>query len=228
VKLLKLSIVPAVLLFSVVMAVPVSAHSLQNASIGVACGTGNQAGQVCVNLTGDIEQGNDERFVFVDVFAPNDLNTSLGQVVFDLPAFNSTSGQCANNHCDLTKCFQAITNSTATSFVVQIVKVTSDAAGHNEADLTIHTSGGDIVFGTSGQEPVTVGTTGKCVAPTPTPTPTSTPTPTPSSTTSPVAATTLANTGGFDFRFPLIGLILLVAGGTLYVIGASRGRSTTK
>jgi hypothetical protein len=62
-------------------------------------------------------------------------------------------------------------------------------------------------------------------APTPTSTTTSTPTPTPTAT---AATTTLANTGGFDFRFPLIGLILLVAGGTLYVIGASRGRSTTK
>jgi hypothetical protein len=223
VKLLKLSIVPAVLLFSVVMAAPASAHGLKEATIGVACGTGNQAGQVCVHLTGDIEDGNQERFVFVDVFAPNDLQTSLGEVVFDLPAFNSNSGQCANNHCDLTKCFQAITNSTATSFVVQIKKVTSDAAGMHEADLTIHTSTGDIVFGASGQQPVKVGTTDKCVAPTPTPTPTPTP-----STSAATTTTTLANTGGFDFRFPLIGLILLVAGGTLYVIGASRGRSTTK
>jgi hypothetical protein len=66
------------------------------------------------------------------------------------------------------------------------------------------------------------------------PTPSPSPSPSPSTSTSPstspsaTTTTTLANTGGFDFRFPLIGLILLVAGGTLYVIGASRGRSTTK
>jgi hypothetical protein len=73
--------------------------------------------------------------------------------------------------------------------------------------------------------------------PTPTPTPTATPTPTPTATSgatpTPTATATaettvaLAQTGGFDFRFPLIGLILLVAGGALYVVSASRGRSAS-
>ena len=73
--------------------------------------------------------------------------------------------------------------------------------------------------------------------PTPTPTPTATPTPTPTATPTgggngagsptPTANTTaaLAETGGFDFRYPLIGLVLLVAGGTLFVVSASRRRS---
>ena len=218
-KLLKLSIVPAVLLFSVVMAVPASAHAVNNVAISVGCGTGNQAGQVCVHLVGDIQPGTDERFVFVDVFASNDLKTSLGEKVFDIPAFDTKNS--ANNHFDKTLCFDAITNNNATSFTVQVMKVTSDAKGDHAADLTITlTNGKQIIFGTEDQTPVPIGDTDKCVAPTPTPTPT----PTPSATTT----TTLANTGGFDFRFPLIGLILLVAGGTLYVIGASRGRSTTK
>jgi len=47
----------------------------------------------------------------------------------------------------------------------------------------------------------------------------------PTASASTVAAVTLAQTGGFDFRFPLIGLVLLVAGGALYLISASRGRS---
>ena len=65
-----------------------------------------------------------------------------------------------------------------------------------------------------------------CVAPTPTPTatPTSTPTAMPTASATPVAA--LANTGGLDFRFPLIGLTILVVGLALLVISASRGRST--
>jgi hypothetical protein len=72
-------------------------------------------------------------------------------------------------------------------------------------------------------------------SPTPSASPSATPTPSPSASApaspsaSPSAATTvvLAQTGGFDFRFPLIGLILLVGGGTLYVVSASRGRSTS-
>jgi len=63
--------------------------------------------------------------------------------------------------------------------------------------------------------------------PTPSPSPSTSPSPSASASAA-TTTTTLANTGGFDFRFPLIGLTLLVAGGTLYVIGASRGRSTTK
>jgi hypothetical protein len=72
--------------------------------------------------------------------------------------------------------------------------------------------------------------------PTPSPSPTA-PTPTPTQTggsgggspaPSASANTTvaLAQTGGFDFRYPLIGLILLVAGGALFVVSASRGRSS--
>ena len=55
-------------------------------------------------------------------------------------------------------------------------------------------------------------------------------TPTTPPTTPPTANTTvaLAQTGGFDFRLPLIGLILLVAGGALYLVSASRGRSADR
>jgi len=68
------------------------------------------------------------------------------------------------------------------------------------------------------------------VCPTPTPTPTATPSATASPSASPSANTTvvLANTGGFDYRFPLIGLVILVAGAALFVVSASRGRSTSE
>jgi hypothetical protein len=76
-----------------------------------------------------------------------------------------------------------------------------------------------------------------CPTPTPTPaTPTpATPTPTqsggsgggtPTPTASANTTVALAQTGGFDFRYPLIGLVLLVAGGALFVVSASRGRSS--
>src|SRR5262249_33298455 len=66
-----------------------------------------------------------------------------------------------------------------------------------------------------------------CVTPT-SPSPT-TPTPqTPTPTASAAVTTPLAGTGGFDFRYPLIGLTALVAGLALLLVSASRGRSSTK
>jgi len=235
VKLLKLLIVPVVLLASAMMAVPVSAHSLNNATISVACGSGDNTGRICVNLSGDIEQGNEERFVFVDVFASGS-NTSLGEIKFDLPAFGGSAPGCSNNHCDITICFPAITGISATSFDVKIMKVTSDSAGTMPADLAIHLPN-NVTVQFPRDTPFKVATVDKCTAPTPTPTatPTATPTPTPSGgsgggSPSPSASANttvaLAQTGGFDFRYPLIGLVLLVAGGALFVVSASRGRSS--
>ena len=217
-KLLKLLIVPVVLVFSVVMAGPASAHALNKVTITVACGTGSQAGQVCVHLVGDIQPNTDERFVFVDVFASNDLKTSLGEKVFDIPAFDTQNP--ANNHFDKTICFNAITNSSAASFTVQIIKVTSDSAGKDAADLTIQLPSGDVQFDEDHQPITPVGDTDKCVTPAPT-----SPSPSPSAATT---STTLAGTGGFDFRFPLIGLTVLLVGLALLLVSASRGRSTTK
>lgn len=231
-KLLKLMTVPVVLLASVMMAVPVSAHALNNATISVACGSGDRTGRICVNLAGDIEQGNDERFVFVDVFASG-TNTSLGEVTFDLPGFNGTATGCSKNHCDITLCFPAITSSSATSFDVKIMKVTSDSAGNTPSDLQIKLQNGQTITFPR-ETPVKVATVDKCVASTPTPTP---PTPTPptpggggggTATPSANTAVPLAQTGGFDFRYPLIGLVLLVAGGALLVVSASRGRSSAR
>jgi hypothetical protein len=236
VKLLKLLIVPVVLLASAMMAVPVSAHQLSNATISVACGSGESTGRICVHLTGDIASDNQARFVFVDVFASG-TNTSLGEVEFDLPAFNGTAPGCSNNHCDITLCFPAITGSSATSFDVKIMKVTSDSAGNMPSDLAFQFPN-NVTVQFPRETPFKVATVDKCAAaPTPTPTPTApaTPTPTPSGgsgggSPSPSASANttvaLAQTGGFDFRYPLIGLVLLVAGGALFVVSASRGRSS--
>jgi len=237
VKLLKLLIVPVVLLASAMMAVPVSAHQLSSATISVACGSGDNTGRICVHLTGDIASDNAERFVFVDVFASG-TNTSLGEVKFDLPAFNGTAPGCSNNHCDVTLCFPAITGSTATSFDVKIMKVTSDSAGNTPSDLVFQFPN-NVTVQFPRETPFKVATVDKCAAaPTPTPTPTATATPTatptpggggsgtPTPSASANTTVALAQTGGFDFRYPLIGLVLLVAGGTLLVVSASRRRSS--
>jgi len=89
-------------------------------------------------------------------------------------------------------------------------------------------------FQVNGKAKVTFGPfANNCPAPTPSPTPTPAPTPTPSGAPTPTptpsanTGAVLASTGGFDFRFPLIGLAILVAGATLFVVSASRGRSTS-
>jgi hypothetical protein len=64
-----------------------------------------------------------------------------------------------------------------------------------------------------------------CPTPLPSPSPSVPASPSPSPSPSANTTVVLAQTGGFDFRFPLIGLTLLVAGGALYLVSASRGRS---
>jgi len=88
-------------------------------------------------------------------------------------------------------------------------------------------------FDINGQTEVKLGPfANSCPAPSPSPTPTATPTgngagsPNPGSSANTTVA--LAQTGGFDFRYPLIGLVLLVAGGALFVVSASRGRSSAR
>lgn len=109
-------------------------------------------------------------------------------------------------------------------------------SGFDNFKLDIEAVGPD--FDVNGQTEVKLGPfQNNCQTATPTPTPTPTPTMSPSpsnggngggSPTPTASANTtvaLAQTGGFDFRYPLIGLILLVAGGALFVVSASRGRS---
>lgn len=215
-KLLKLLAAPVVVILGVVMAVPAFAHGISNATLAVGCGQGDQTGKICITLSGDIEDNQDERILVFQVFAVSDQSKSLGEVSFDIPA--NHSGSDVHLNPPLKECFPAITNS-AGPFVVKLVKVT-DKSG-NAADFEFRAPNNNNPFidvDTAEDVPVSVGQTNACPAPsTPTPTPTATP-----------ATTTLAGTGGFDFRFALIGLTALVAGVTLFVISASRGRSTTK
>ncbi len=222
-KLLKILIVPAVLLFSVVMAAPVSAHGVTKAKVTPSC----ENGQICVTLDGVTVDGTDKRIVDLQLFGDD---TKVGEAQLTVPAFDAS-----NPHFTVKACFPAVTSGNFTKFTVKVVDVV-DASG-NDSDLTVQDEHGTQLFSfaneneTAAQEQQEdqqnddVVVLIKDLAPCSAPPPASSPSPSASAATT---TTALANTGGFDFRFPLIGLILLVAGGTLYVIGASRGRSTTK
>ena len=218
-KLLKLLIIPAVLILSVVLAAPVFAHHLTNAVIVQAqC----QGGQICVTLSGNVEPGTDERHVFVDIFAQGS-NQSLGEIKFLVPA-NSTS-QSVPMSPD-TECFHAITPSSGTSFILKVMKVTAkDDTTAADLTITVPATGQEIQFkgAPPPQEPAVIEGVSltQCVTQTTPPSP-------PSPTASAGVTTTLAGTGGFDFRYPLIGLTALVAGLALLLVSASRGRSSTK
>jgi hypothetical protein len=222
---LKLLTVPAVLLAGLVFAAPASAHVITNVNVNIACQ--QPTGQVCVTLSGDIPaSGNDKREVFFDLFATGS-NTPLDKtpIEIDVPASNGKDQQFTSKPT----CFDAVSGNIS-SFTVKVVKVTDSQGNLSDLQITIGTgpNATKIVFSSDSQPKTSVGQTGAC-APTQSPqpptnnggsgggTPTS-PTPTP-------ATTTLAQTGGFDFRFPLIGLVLLVAGGALFVVSATRRRS---
>jgi hypothetical protein len=258
VKFVKLLTVPAVLLASLALAVPASAHHLLNATVNVAC----QSDKVCVTLSGNIARDTDERKVVFDLFA-KDSSTKLDEITFDVPAFDANG----NNAFNQTLCFKVVTDNVP-GFVVKVVKVTD--VDNKPADLVIQLTSSEIVFSKYQQTPVVVGDTATCgpvPSPTPSPTPSHTPSPTPSATPSaspsptpsapptptpssvpspspsssggsgggtpessptPAAAVALAQTGGFDFRYPLVGLVILVAGAVLYFVSVSRRRSASR
>lgn len=212
-KVLKLLIVPAVVLISVSMAVPVFAHESTLTVSAAPC----QGGQTCIRVTATVpETGNDERILTFSLFGVKGNNeTDLhNTVTVDLPSSNGSK-----QTVDVTPCFNAVTEQFDT-FRVKLTKVT-DKAG-TDADLTITFNGHDIKF--DKDHPLLVlDNIAPCVTQTTPPTP-QTPTPTASA----AVTTTLAGTGGFDFRYPLVGLTVLVAGLALLLVSASRGRSSTK
>jgi len=210
VKLLKLSIVPAVLLFSVVMAGPASAHEATGLAVTQAACTN---GQICINVEVTIPAtGNETRQVKFELFGVKgqtvtDLNEG---VIISLPA---STGSEQDLHIK-NKCFAAVTG----TFDHFLIKYEGTVSG----DLTLKDSEGHVIQpGDTVVDKIT-----PCVtqtSPSPSPAQTS-PSPSPSAATT----TALAGTGGFDFRFPLIGLTVLLAGLALLLVSASRGRSTTK
>jgi len=199
-KLSKLLIVPAVLVLGVVTAVPAWAHSATIANLTATC---NSDHKVC--------------FAF-DVTA-SDLDSQGRDVLVDL------IDKQQNNKVLETKT-EHLSPSTTN------VRDCFDSSVLTSVNLTIRIrvpQGSDLDLG---QSQTSVDTQGCVTSPSPSPSPSAsppTPTPqTPTPTASAAVTTTLAGTGGFDFRYLLVGLTALVAGLALLLVSASRGRSSTK
>jgi hypothetical protein len=205
VKFVKLLTVPAIALLSLILAVPAFAHEATIANLQSTC---NSDHRVCFSFdvtTNDFDSTG--RDVLVELFGPNSSTTPLETLTEHLAADTTSVHDCFK--LDATN---------MTGLTIKIVKA--------------HTTDDTDLSGTL----TTDVDTSKCKASTPTP---STPTPTAPGTATPGGgggagtptptantAVPLAQTGGFDYRFPLIGLALLVAGATLFVVSVSRGRST--
>ena len=108
-------------------------------------------------------------------------------------------------------CFPVPAGVTFTRFQVQVKPVESDLSvtlnGSSDLHLIPPSAGGGVA--------VLASLDNTCATPA-TPTPTATP-----------SAMAVAQTGGFDFRLPLIGLAVIVAGLALYLVSAARGRPST-
>lgn len=195
-KLVKLLIVPAMLLLTVALAVPAFAHSATITDLKASCSSDKK---VCFDFdvkTRDFDANG--RDVLVDL-----VDTKQNKVLETLKEHLSQDSTHVHD------CFTgAIAAATALTIRIRVPQ------------------GSDLELGDSKTSVDTAG----CVSSSPSPTATSTPSgsgggsPSPSSSSA-TTTVALAQTGGLDFRFPLIGLVLLVAGGTLYVVSASRGRS---
>jgi hypothetical protein len=199
VKFLKLLIVPAAVLLSVATAVPVFANHAE-ISAQLKC---TQVGQVCFDLT-----------VSTEDFPPEGRE-------FKLTLLGHKKGDNADSFSQIGSSQTLKLENNLDNKVVNVCFETGSVTQFDEFKLKIEAVGSDLTV--NGETAVTLGPFDN-TCPTPTPTATATPTPTPTATASPVAA--LANTGGLDLRFPLIGLTVLVAGLALLLVSFSRGRST--
>jgi hypothetical protein len=217
VKFVKLLTVPAVLLATALMAVPVFAN---HATITKLTATCDQSHKICF----DIE------------FTPSDIPDNATRTI-TVELFGEMKGSSTFTDTGIG---HAITIDSSENNVKQTLQTcfdtsTIDVTKFSQFEVKV-VPGPDIDLDDSD---ITKTTPFECPASTPTPTPTATATPTPTPTPSggsgggsptPTASANttvaLAQTGGFDFRYPLIGLVLLVAGGALFVVSASRGRSS--
>lgn len=208
-KLVKLLIVPAVALLSLGLAVPAFAHS---ASLTITSTCDTHTGKICVDLKGTLADDNDARTIILGLFpAGSQAQTPLETLQITLPS--NRDGKHSQFDSG-SVCFDAVKGVSGPFDVKYLGTV-----GDQDLALTINdkpVDKGDVVL-------KGVAT---CTATSPSPSPSasaSAPAATPSAT--PVA--TLAQTGGFDFRYPIIGLAVVVVGLGLFLVSMSRGRRTT-
>jgi hypothetical protein len=212
VRLFKLLLIPAAVLLSVAVATPVLAHHFTNVAVTISCGTGDNAGKVCIDVTGTIAKGNDARTIEFDLFDSANKTKALDKITITLPANKTGSDMAFDSHL---VCFKPQSSS--------IKEFTVVFEGSTNGDLTVTDSKGNVI-----EKGAAVGDIAACTQTSPSPSPSPSTSPSPSASASANTTTTLAQTGGFDYRFPLIGLTLLVVGATLFLVSASRGRSASK
>ncbi len=181
-RLLKLLTLPAVLLLTGLLAIPVYAN---HAKVTELTGTCKQTGQICFHI----------------VFTPDDIPAD-GSRTITVKLLGRHEG--SNDFVE-----------------TGVSKDITIPGSQNRKEQTVDACFDQVDTSST----VTNSDKFECQKSTPTPTPSHSASATPSPSASANTVAVLAETGGFDFRFPLIGLALLVAGGALYLISASRGRS---
>jgi hypothetical protein len=224
VKLVKLLTVPAVLLVSLLTAiVPAFAHGLANATIDFTCPTGTPAGQVCVHIHGDNEEPL-HRVLTFRLTAAGSTVALAPDITFKVDV---ASPLPADTTFDKTQCFQPASSVSGMQLVVSLVSVTDQTGAASDFQfLAKGTTKPFIDFDGANTKPIAIpGTPAVCPATAQSPSPSP---PQVQSSSSPVASpvATLAQTGGFDYRWPIAGLALLVGGITLLVLSSVRRRST--
>jgi hypothetical protein len=203
VKLFKLLTVPAVVLLAIASAAPASAHEATISKLMAVCGTGRT---VCFDfdvVTKEFSPAG--RDVIAHLWGKQgDKNVELATAKVHLTA--------ATTHVH--QCFDVAVPAGATQ-----LRITLTVPAGSDLELGDSQTSADVTA---------------CATATPTPTPSASasaspsgsPSASPSASASPAAVAALAQTGGFDFRFPLIGLTVLVAGVALLLVSVGRGRRT--
>src|SRR2546429_2309394 len=129
VKLFKLLTVPAVLLFTALMAVPASAHHVTEVVLTQTCNSEN--GKICVQLTGNIQPQTDVRIVTLQLVGHSGTDTKkVGEATITVP---ENHGNKPIPFDSGVVCFAAV-GGTFDSFDLVWVKVTNKEGGN--ADLT--------------------------------------------------------------------------------------------
>jgi hypothetical protein len=172
VKLLKLLSVPAAGLAVMLLAVPVYAHNLTNATITLEC----EKGQISIDIKGDLTDSPKGRTLEVELFG----HTSSGWVdthqglTFDLTQ-NQHEYKGTFGGTDLSKYDQV---------EVRVVKVSGSDGNDLEIQLAGEKQAHSWRYYTGPKHPLAT-LKSACVAPSPSPSPSSTPTPTPTPKASP-------------------------------------------
>ena len=212
-KLVRLLCIPAVIAATALAAVPAYAN---HAAISKLTGTCDQTNKICVHIEvtpSAIPQGQ-SRTVTLQLLGHAKGAASADLTPIDGATITITLTSAQNGHLQtFDRCFEDVDTSKFDKFAV---KATAGPDIDLQGSTTVQS---DVVM---------------CSTPSPSPSASNSASPSPSTQTGATATPTpaaqaLAATGGFDYRFPLIGLPILVGGLALLLVTVARGRrSETK